>query len=192
MVGALVASLGLAGCSAKKAAVDTTTTITSTTVLPTTTSTISQTAYLTIGVSTQLSSDGQDPSILLPSSCSLLNDTVTATGSFNGGFAPEAYQRYGDVVELYAYDAPSMQRIADNRAKFLTWDLRSRLPSQAMIPGQSQLPWTPLSSRRPNAQSPCSRHTHSWALAMQEDRSRGSQEPEGLGDRSESAPTTAV
>lgn len=110
VVGVVVSVVGLAGCSAKTAAVSTTTTVTSTTV-PTTTTPTSETATttagrpldLTIAVSTQLSSDGQDPSILLTSSCSFLNGSVTATGTFNGGFVPETYVRYGDVVELYAY-----------------------------------------------------------------------------------------
>jgi hypothetical protein len=33
---------------------------------------------------------------------------LTAAGGYtNGGFAPNVYNRYGDVVELYAYTSPS-------------------------------------------------------------------------------------
>jgi hypothetical protein len=64
---------------------------------------------LSISVSTQLSSAGQDPSILLPSSCVVDNGKVAARGTFNGSFIPETYVRLGDEVELYAYDAPSME-----------------------------------------------------------------------------------
>jgi hypothetical protein len=33
---------------------------------------------------------------------------LTAAGGYsNGGFAPNVYNRYGDVVELYAYSRPS-------------------------------------------------------------------------------------
>jgi hypothetical protein len=45
--------------------------------------------------------------ILLPSSCSLSNGVVTATGTFNGGFVPESYIRIGAVVELYVYSSPA-------------------------------------------------------------------------------------
>jgi hypothetical protein len=88
--------MGLAGCS--------TTTRTASNSVPGTTTASQQ---LTIGVSAQLSSADQDSSILLPSSCSLQNGTLTAEGTFNGGFAPEGYVRYGDVVELYAYTVPA-------------------------------------------------------------------------------------
>ena len=50
----------------------------------------------------------QDSSIiLLPSSCSLSNGVVTATGTFNGGYVPESYIRIGAVVELYVYSSPT-------------------------------------------------------------------------------------
>ena len=51
---------------------------------------------------------GPSSSILAPSSCVLDGTTVTAEGSYtNGGFAPNVYNRYGDVVELYVYGAAS-------------------------------------------------------------------------------------
>lgn len=49
--------------------------------------------------------EGPSSSILAPASCSRQGDTVTASGGYtNGGFAPNVYDRYGDVVELYVYD----------------------------------------------------------------------------------------
>jgi hypothetical protein len=60
---------------------------------------------LPVAISAQLTSEQQDASILHPSSCIERNETITATGAFSGGFAPEAYRRYGDVVELYAYNS---------------------------------------------------------------------------------------
>lgn len=65
------------------------------------------TTDLPIAVSRQLSSVGPDPSILVPSSCTLHEGTLTARGTFKGRFVPEVYVRYGDVVELYAYTAPT-------------------------------------------------------------------------------------
>lgn len=60
---------------------------------------------LPVSVSALLSSSQQDPTILLPSSCDVDAGMVTVHGSFNGGFVPEAYRRFGDVVELYAYSS---------------------------------------------------------------------------------------
>jgi cytoskeletal protein RodZ len=51
--------------------------------------------------------DGPSSSILLPSACTTSGSTVTATGTYLGGFAPNVYNRYGDVVVLYVYGAPS-------------------------------------------------------------------------------------
>jgi len=50
---------------------------------------------------------GPTSSVLIPSSCALSGQTVTATGSYAGGFAPNVYNRFGDVVELYVFGAPS-------------------------------------------------------------------------------------
>jgi hypothetical protein len=58
---------------------------------------------LPISVSSQLTSDQQDSSVLVPSSCQLHSGDVTAEGTVNG-VLPEVYNRYGDVVELYAYN----------------------------------------------------------------------------------------
>lgn len=60
---------------------------------------------LPIARSASLSSSGQDSSILIPAHCSVSAGTVTATGRYEGGFVPETYVRYGDVVELYAFTA---------------------------------------------------------------------------------------
>jgi hypothetical protein len=104
---------GSGGCSAKKTVVRTTTTVAAaskpTTTVPapqTPSTTAGRPPALAISVNANLSSNGQDPSVLLPSSCTLVSGTVTATGTFRGGPVPETYVRYGDVVELYAYTSP--------------------------------------------------------------------------------------
>jgi hypothetical protein len=52
--------------------------------------------------------DGPSSSILLPTSCRLTGATVTAEGTYsNGGFVPNVYDRYGDIIVLYALAAPS-------------------------------------------------------------------------------------
>jgi len=60
---------------------------------------------LPIAVSAALSSPQQATSILAPASCTEQGGVLTATGTFTGGFVPEVYIRWGDVVELYAYTA---------------------------------------------------------------------------------------
>ena len=52
--------------------------------------------------------DGPSSSILRPISCRLAGTTVTAEGRYtNGGFVPNVYDRYGDVIVLYVRAAPS-------------------------------------------------------------------------------------
>jgi hypothetical protein len=52
--------------------------------------------------------NGPSSSILLPTGCRLTGTTVTAEGTYtNGGFVPNVYNRYGDVIVLYAFTAPS-------------------------------------------------------------------------------------
>jgi hypothetical protein len=52
--------------------------------------------------------DGPSSSILLPTSCRLTGATITAEGTYtNGGFVPNVYDRYGDIIVLYARAAPS-------------------------------------------------------------------------------------
>jgi hypothetical protein len=52
--------------------------------------------------------DGPSSSILLPTSCRLTGTTVTAEGTYtNGGFVPNVYDRYGDIIVLYVRAAPS-------------------------------------------------------------------------------------
>ena len=59
--------------------------------------------------------DGPSSSILSPQSCVQHGTIVTATGSYtNGGFAPNVYNRYGDVVELYVYGASGTQLAMTN------------------------------------------------------------------------------
>jgi len=117
----------------------------------------------TSSVSTQLDIsvqpvDPNDPSapdssqILLPSSCSLSNGVVTATGTFNGGFVSESYIRIGAVVELYVYSSPSDSaspgtQLADlpNEHPFTmggsgTWTVTAPLDTQiGMIPASCQV-----------------------------------------------------
>jgi hypothetical protein len=76
---------------------------------PTTTSPSEQ---LTISVqsNSQMQANGNSgppSSILIPTSCDLSGTTVTAKGAYQGGFAPNLYNRYGDIVELYVFGAPS-------------------------------------------------------------------------------------
>ena len=49
---------------------------------------------------------GPSSSELIPRSCRYSGRSVTAVGRFAGGFAPEIYRRYGDVVELYVFTRP--------------------------------------------------------------------------------------
>jgi hypothetical protein len=52
--------------------------------------------------------DGPSSSILLPTSCQVTGATITAEGTYtNGGFVPNVYNRYGDVIVLYVLAAPS-------------------------------------------------------------------------------------
>lgn len=52
--------------------------------------------------------DGPSSSILLPTSCRLTGTTITAKGTYtNGGFVPNVYDRYGDIIVLYVRAAPS-------------------------------------------------------------------------------------
>jgi hypothetical protein len=52
--------------------------------------------------------NGPSSAILLPASCQLTGTTVTAEGTYtNGGFVPNVYDRYGDIIVLYVFTAPS-------------------------------------------------------------------------------------
>jgi hypothetical protein len=52
--------------------------------------------------------DGPSSSILLPTSCQLTGTTITAEGTYtNGGFVPNVYDRYGDIIVLYVLATPS-------------------------------------------------------------------------------------
>ena len=52
--------------------------------------------------------NGPSSSILLPTSCRLTGTTVTAEGAYtNGGFVPNGYNRYGDIIVLYVFTAPA-------------------------------------------------------------------------------------
>jgi hypothetical protein len=52
--------------------------------------------------------DGPSSAILRPISCQLTGTTVTADGTYtNGGFVPNVYNRYGDIIVLYVLAAPT-------------------------------------------------------------------------------------
>ena len=52
--------------------------------------------------------NGPSSSILRPTSCRVNGSTVTAEGRYtNGGFVPNVYDRYGDIIVLYVLAAPS-------------------------------------------------------------------------------------
>jgi hypothetical protein len=83
---------------------------------------------------------GPSSSILAPAWCVLDGATVSARGGYtNGGLAPNVYNRYGDVVEVYVYTAPSVgypggKQIADLNAEHSppiggrgTWTVRAPL-----------------------------------------------------------------
>jgi len=49
---------------------------------------------------------GPSSSILVPVSCTVTAAKATARGSYQGGFAPAVYGRFGDVIDLYVYSRP--------------------------------------------------------------------------------------
>ncbi len=52
--------------------------------------------------------DGPSSSILLPTACRLTGTTITAEGGYaNGGFVPDVYDRYGDIIVVYVFAAPA-------------------------------------------------------------------------------------
>ena len=52
--------------------------------------------------------NGPSSSILHPTSCRLTGTTITAEGRYtNGGFVPNVYDRYGDIIVLYVRAARS-------------------------------------------------------------------------------------
>ena len=52
--------------------------------------------------------NGPSSSILRPASCQLTGTTVTASGTYaDGGFVPNVYDRYGDIIVLYVLTAPT-------------------------------------------------------------------------------------
>jgi hypothetical protein len=57
-------------------------------------------------ISVPLSSTGENPAVLVPTSCTISGGVATASGTFNPDFYGESYVRAGDVVELYVYSAP--------------------------------------------------------------------------------------
>jgi hypothetical protein len=86
--------------------------------------------------------DGPSSSILAPTSCVLAGGTLTATGGYtNGGFAPNVYSRYGDVVELYAYTTPASVQVAELSSEhrppiggYGTWQVNAPLNTTPGVP----------------------------------------------------------
>jgi hypothetical protein len=119
----LLVGLGLAGLrhahrhhSSTTASTSTSIPSPATTLPPTTTTTVPAVVPSTTSLPISVESDsamqaagnnGPSSSVLTPSSCVLSGDTVTAIGTYQGGFAPNVYNRYGDVVVLYIFGAPS-------------------------------------------------------------------------------------
>jgi hypothetical protein len=50
--------------------------------------------------------EGPASSVMIPSSCTVTATSATATGTYQGGFVPAVYQRYGDVIDLYVFTRP--------------------------------------------------------------------------------------
>jgi hypothetical protein len=59
-----------------------------------------------VRTSVPLSTSGEDPAVLVPTSCTVVAGVATATGTFNPDFFSESNVRVGDVVELYVYSGP--------------------------------------------------------------------------------------
>jgi hypothetical protein len=106
-------STSTTGSSTSSSTVSNSTTSTSgaTTTIPATSTSV--VAGQPVPVSVQSDADmlaagnhGPSSSILVPSSCTVTSTTATAAGTYQGGFAPEIYHRYGDVVDLYVFSQP--------------------------------------------------------------------------------------
>jgi hypothetical protein len=113
---------------------------TTTTVSPVITTTSSSGAGTALTISVEPpSGDEPDSSILLPAGCSVANGVATATGTFNGGFVPEAYVRVGAVVELYVFandSSGNSQQIAllnGGETPFPMWDPQTTWSATAKL-----------------------------------------------------------
>src|SRR5450631_2912839 len=65
-----------------------------------------QVVTIPVHTSTPLSSVGENPAVLVPTSCTISGGVATATGTFDRDFYAESNVRVGDVVELYVYSGP--------------------------------------------------------------------------------------
>lgn len=87
--------------------------------------------------------NGPSSSILAAQSCLRQGATVSATGGYtNGDFAPNVYNRYGDVVELLAYSESGAQ-LADLSTEsrpaiggYGSWRVTGHLTSSATSPSR--------------------------------------------------------
>jgi hypothetical protein len=85
-------------------------TASSTSAAPTTTL-VGKQLPISVESDSQMKADGNNgpsSSILLPTSCELAGTAVRADGEYaNGEFVPNVYNRYGDIIVLYVFAAPS-------------------------------------------------------------------------------------
>ena len=91
--------------------------------------------------------NGPSSSILLPTSCRLTGTTITAAGRYaNGGLVPNVYDRYGDIIVLYARAAPSpgypqgMQLGASDVSESPVLGIRARWHVRLSIPRSAGVP----------------------------------------------------
>jgi hypothetical protein len=90
---------------------------------------------------------GPSSSILLPTSCQLTGTTITAKGAYtNGGFVPNVYDRYGDMIVLYVLAAPSAGNVEGRQ-------LGASDVSESPVVG-SRAPWQVSISLSPSAGIP--------------------------------------
>jgi hypothetical protein len=88
--------------------------------------------------------NGPPSSVLVPESCVLNGNTVTAKGTYPGDFAPEIYNRYGDVIRLYAFTGPSSGHVHGIQVADMSGELspkfgtRSWRVTASLQPGQGR------------------------------------------------------
>lgn len=104
-----------------------------------------------VHTSVPLSSAGENPAVLVPTSCTLTGGVATATGTFNRDFYAESNVRVGDVVELYVYSGPGPTtptgtQLADLAAE-KTLPVNGSGPWQVSVPIDPELAQAPAECR---------------------------------------------